>query len=145
MHGKIARVCALWNHSFNMHLYCLGSVSWFLVCFFFSQSESPQDTHEANSVANGLMGCSILWLLIWEVTFFIHLGELKSLVLLSLMGGGRFCRWATCQENDSAQLSVDKCYFHLCVDVSPCCVFLKADKNQHMTRGNPRDLVLLIL
>lgn len=60
---------------------------------------------------------------------------------LSLMGGGRFSRWATCQENDSAQLSVDKCYFHLRVDVSPCCVFLKEDKNQHMTRGNPGDPV----
>ena len=62
-----ARVWAHWNHSFEMHLNYLGPVS----CF--PPSWIPSGCRVGGGCSGwGLLGCNILGLLIWQVTFFIH-------------------------------------------------------------------------
>ena len=89
-----ARVWAYWNHSFDLHLVYLGPVSGFSPSWVPS-GYTARDSCSGCWLGGGqpvclqpeslqgcsgwwLDGCSILCLLIWQVTFFIHITHFDS-------------------------------------------------------------------
>ena len=71
-----ARFWARWNYSFEVHLNCLGPVSPFSTL-----NSLREHRWTAAAVAAGLMSV-ILHLLIWKVTFFMHMMHVTTWVNL---------------------------------------------------------------